>query len=297
MARTRRTELTHPTLHVYSRGADRQDIFSSDHDRHLFEHLLGDLPERFGVSIHAVALMHNHVHLIVDRTDGELSAAMQHLFGRYARSYNEHNGRSGPLFTGRFGVAEITSDEQLVQCSRYVHLNPLEFVPLDAITSYRWSSLGVYAGRRTGPTWLDTSLVPRALHRSDDDYVRFVLTPQPGDHCGRPLQPWTTLTLHCVDDAVQRVAGGRPAVSRRGRGDVARDLAIAAAVELRVRDTASIAAHHGMTSAVSVRTTARRVRVRCAQDDDLAARLRRIVSDLRARSARAGLSIELDEAS
>ncbi len=297
MARTRRTDLTHPTLHVYSRGADRQDIFSGDHDRHLFEQLLGDLPERFGVAVHAVALMHNHVHLIVDRSDGDLSAAMQHLFGRYARSYNERTDRSGPLFTGRFGVTEITSDEQLVQCSRYVHLNPLEFVPLDAITSYRWSSLGVYAGHRSGPEWLDTSLVPRVLHYSDHEYVRFVLTPQPGDCRGRPVQPWAALTLGDVDAAVVIVTGHRPAMSRRGRGDLARDLAIAAAVELRVGDTASIADHHGMTSAVSVRTTARRVRVRCSEDAHLAGRLRRIVGELRGRAARAGLSSELDVAS
>lgn len=296
MTRARRSELIHPTLHVYSRGADRQDIFSGDRDHQLFEELLAELPARSGIRILAVAQMSNHVHLIVDRSDGDVSAAMQHLFGRYALAYNERTERTGPLFSGRFGATEIASDAQLLQCSRYLHLNPLDIVPLEAVTTYRWSSLGVYAGRRAAPDWLETTRLPRLFHTNDAEYLRFVLTPQPGDRHGRPTEPWRPLTLDDVADAVAAEGGGRPGHVRRGRTDLARQLAITLAVELRVADTATIADHHGL-SPVSVRTTARRLRVARADDPVLAGLAERVGRRLRRTEAAGGFVEPLGRAS
>jgi hypothetical protein len=221
---------------------------------------------------------------------------MRHLFSRYALGYNQRTERTGPLFSGRFGATEITSDEQALQCSRYVHLNPLDIVPLPAITAYRWSSLGVYAGRRAAPDWLETGRIPRLLHRSDEEYLRFVLTPQPGDQHGRPVQPWRTLTLDDVTDAVAAEGAGRPLAARRGRTDLARRLAIGLALELRVADAGTIAAHHGL-SPVSVRTAARRLRVARAEDPTLAARFDRIARRLRRTEAAGGYVSTLDAAS
>lgn len=296
MARTRRFELLHPTLHIYSRGADRQDIFSADRDHALFEELLAELPQRFGIEVHAVAQMNNHVHLIVDRSEGDVSAAMQFLFSRYALAYNQRTERTGPLFSGRFGATEITSDEQLLQCSRYLHLNPLDIVPRSAITAYRWSSLGVYAGRRDVPDWLQTERIPRLFHRTDDEYLRFVLTPQPGDRQGRPTTPWRTLTLHDVTDAVAAEGGGYPLAVRRGRTDLARRLAIGLALELRVADVGTLAEHHGISPA-GVRNAARRLRVARSDDPSLKTRFDRIARRLKRTEAAAGYVHALDDAS
>ena len=47
MGRHRRDLSASNWFHVNNRGSDRQDIFSSDQDRHLFEELFGDVAERF----------------------------------------------------------------------------------------------------------------------------------------------------------------------------------------------------------------------------------------------------------
>ncbi|MEL6892358.1 MAG: transposase [Actinomycetota bacterium] len=292
MARARRTDLVQPFLHIYSRGADQQDIFSADHDRRLLEQLMAEASERHAIGIHALAFMYNHFHVIVDRrSGGDVSAALQFALGRYALAYNAAAERTGPLFTGRFGATEIETSEQLLQCSRYLHLNPLEFVPLAAITSYRWSTLSAYAGRREAPPWLTTDYLPSLYHRSAEEYVEFVLAPQASDRYGRPVQPWQTLTLTDVDDAVRHHSSGvRQRAPRRGVSDSTL-LAITAAVQLRVEKSAAIAAHHGLGSCSSARTAARRGRVRAARDEAFRRRLNAVLDRLRFLADNAGLTL------
>ena len=103
--------------HVMNRGADRQDIFSSDHDRLFFEHHLGDLDKRGLLETHAYALMDNHFHTLV-RSPGSLSDAMHRLGCEYARWYNNEHGRDGPLFRNRFVSISVTSEEQLPRVTR-----------------------------------------------------------------------------------------------------------------------------------------------------------------------------------
>ena len=127
-----------------NRGADRQDIFSDDDDRHMFEHHAGDLVRRGLLEIHAYALMDNHFHFLGRSPQGELSAAMHRLGCEYARWYNRRHRRDGPLFRNRFVSVLIDDEEQLLVASRYIHRNPLAFVPPAALGAYRWSSLGPY---------------------------------------------------------------------------------------------------------------------------------------------------------
>lgn len=282
MPRRRRIDLTSPLLHIWTRGVDRQDIFTTDRDRQVFEQRLADMVEHTGVSIHAYAFMHNHVHLIVDRRNGDVSAALGGVLARYATYFNRSTERTGPLFSGRFGATSIDTDDQALQCSRYVHLNPLEFVPRPAIAAYRWSSLGIYAERRPNPGWVTTDFLAALRHRSPSEYVRYVLEPQSTDQHGRPRRPWDVLTLDDVDDTVADVTRQRPAIDPSGRLNTSARIAVAAAIELRVRASADIAAHHGLASAVTARTTARRTRVHAQQDPALDRQLRQVVDRLRA---------------
>ncbi|MEM1333687.1 MAG: transposase [Actinomycetota bacterium] len=276
MARQRRTQLTAPKLHVFTRGADRQDLFFDDADRVLFERYLGDAAGSFGLVIDAYALMTNHVHLLVDRSSGDVSGGMKHVLGRYAQHLNVRSDRTGPVFDNRFGCVEIESDEQQLQCSRYIHLNPLAFVPRPAIEAYRWSSLGVYAGRRASPDWLRTGQVARTHHTTDREYVEFVLRPQPGDDSvGRPPVAWPSLTLEILETVVADVAGvgADPIRGAGGQRPELRALAVGLACELRIASPIEVAAHFGFTSTSSVRSAASRFRVRRSREpgfDELA---------------------------
>ena len=266
--------------HVTLRGADRQDVFTDDHDRVHVEHLLGEIAVRFGVETHAYCFMSNHLHLLEHCTDGHLSEALQYAASAYASRYNWRHGRSGPLFGGRFHSTTIESDEQLLQTSRYIHRNPLAFVSEPSLEAYRWSSLGVYLGRRARPPWLQTATVLGLVGGSAADYGAFVMDRQPTDPAPshRRLAP----TRADVELAVCSTAGAdRAALHTTARGvrNDARLLTILLLTELRCATTEQLVEWYGFTSTSSVRNAARRARVLEA-DDPVFARLRQRAEDL-----------------
>ena len=61
MSRQWRIEYPGAIYHVLSRGNNRQEIFKTDDDRHLFLELLEELSARFHVGIYAYVLMSNHI--------------------------------------------------------------------------------------------------------------------------------------------------------------------------------------------------------------------------------------------
>ena len=145
--------------HVVNRGGSRRPIFLDDRDRVEFLRLLDVVHERFGVRVHAYCLMTNHYHLFVECPDGGISDAM-HLIGSvYVRHANERAGRDGPLFTDRFYAKPVTEDAYVLRLVRYIHQNPLAFLPPDRLRDYRWSSLRAYLGDRRVPRWLDVDTV------------------------------------------------------------------------------------------------------------------------------------------
>lgn len=73
MARPLHIEIRGGRYHVTARVDDRRDIFRDDRDRqHLIE-LLAELPERFGVGLHAYVLMRNHSRLLPETPEANLS--------------------------------------------------------------------------------------------------------------------------------------------------------------------------------------------------------------------------------
>lgn len=159
MGRPHRIQGSGIWYHVVNRGVAREPIFFDACDRTEFLRLLGLAHERFGVRVHAYCLMTNHYHLLLECPDGGISEAM-HLVGSvYVRHTNERIGRDGPLFTDRFYAKPVTEDAYALRVVRYIHRNPLAFVPLDRLREYRWSSLRDYLGARPAPGWLEIDTV------------------------------------------------------------------------------------------------------------------------------------------
>ena len=145
--------------HVVNRGVARQPIFIDDRDRVEFLRLLGVVHERFGVNTHALCLMTNHYHLVLECPAGGLTPAMHLLGSVFVRHHNERVGRDGPLFKDRFYAKPVTTDGYLLRLVNYVHQNPLAMLSDGDLLRYRWSSLRVYSGDRRRPEWLRTDLV------------------------------------------------------------------------------------------------------------------------------------------
>jgi len=282
MGRPHRIDTTGAWHHLMNRGADRQDIFSSDDDRFVFEDQLGELARRGLLEIHAYTLMGNHFHVLGRSPEGELSRAMHRLGSEYARWYNHEHHRDGPLFRNRFVSVAVGSTEQLLTESRYIHRNPLAFVPTASLAAYRWSSLGPYLRRRERPDWLRLDLID-GLIGDPDQHRTFVEASHPSD---KDHSRWQTMRppvdLADIERAIQEVTGTDPAcsVADGPRSNDRLSIAIVLAVELRAATAEQLARRYGASSPASTRAAARRGRVRLGADPAFARLRDRAMSQL-----------------
>lgn len=63
--------------------------------------------------------------IVRQKKDDAISSFMHNLNTSYTKFFNLNNKRVGRLFEYTFKATEISSDEQLIHVSRYIHLNPL----------------------------------------------------------------------------------------------------------------------------------------------------------------------------
>ena len=100
--------------------------------------------------------MTNHIHLIVNpgETPTNVSELMKRLAGRQTRYVNRLENRTGSLWDRRYGISPIDTDEYLLQCCRYVELNPVKAKMCLSAEQYRWSSYQAKLGL-VQSIWLD----------------------------------------------------------------------------------------------------------------------------------------------
>ncbi len=139
----RRARLSLPGIpwHIIQRGNNRSVCFYAEEDYRRYIDDLTEQSRRFGCTVHAYALMTNHVHLLLTpaRTDsaGQL---MKHLGQRYVQYVNRAYRRSGTLWEGRFRSCLTQSEDYLLACYRYIELNPVRAGMVRHPRDYRWSS-------------------------------------------------------------------------------------------------------------------------------------------------------------
>jgi REP element-mobilizing transposase RayT len=117
MARPWRIEYEGALYHVLSRGNHQQDIFFTDKDRHAFLGALGQMSERFDVTIFAYVLMGNHYHLLLRTDTANLSKSMQWMGTAYTTRFNMKHSRNGHLFQGRYKSIVVENEFYLLQLS------------------------------------------------------------------------------------------------------------------------------------------------------------------------------------
>ncbi|MBI2095526.1 MAG: transposase [Candidatus Omnitrophica bacterium] len=153
MARPIRIEYPDAFYHVISRGNERRAVFRGDDDYELFLSTLEEASDRFDTLIHAYCLMANHLHLLIQTKDSNLSQFMKRLLGVYTIRFNRRHKRQGHLFQGRYKAYLIDQDSYFLQLSRYIHLNPVKAKLSVSAEKYRWSSMQFFL-RRDGPSCL-----------------------------------------------------------------------------------------------------------------------------------------------
>lgn len=148
MTRIRRIDYPNAIHHVTQRGNDRQLLFETPDDYRVFLETLAECVARYRWQVLSYCLMPNHLHLLLQTPDANLSLGMRRLTGSYARQFNAAHDRSGHVFQGRFGSRLIEDEEHLHAALAYIALNPvragLSATPQDWI----WSSHAELAGVR-----------------------------------------------------------------------------------------------------------------------------------------------------
>lgn len=141
MARLTRLDVPGVPQHVIQRGNDRQPCFFADADYLRYRNDLRELALRENCAVHAYALMTNHVHLLMTpTTSGGVARVMQSLGRRYVRYINDRYHRTGTLWEGRYKACLVDDGNYLMQCYRYIELNPLRAAMVADPGNYSWSS-------------------------------------------------------------------------------------------------------------------------------------------------------------
>ncbi len=155
MARKLRVQYEGAIYHVTMRGVERRAIFKDDRDRERFVQRLGEVVGECGVRLYLFVLMRNHVHLLVETPQANVSAFMHKFQTAYTVFYNRRHRRAGHLMQGRFGAVLVQGDRYLLNLSRYIHLNPVFVGDVrrqepglrrQHLRDYPWSSYRGYAG-------------------------------------------------------------------------------------------------------------------------------------------------------
>lgn len=133
---------------------NRQRCFVDERDYQLYIGLLQEFAGPSACSIHAFALMPNHVHLLVTPQDATGAANLMKAVGeRYSQHFNRAHARVGTLWEGRFRSSLVDSADYLLQCYRYIELNPVRACLVQRPGEWSWSSFRVNA-LGEGSTWI-----------------------------------------------------------------------------------------------------------------------------------------------
>ena len=137
--------VTGKKYHVFNRGVDKREVFTTKPDYlrfylsldvfntiepcHNFDAAKNKQRLRSDklVQIYAFALLPNHFHMIIGQlVDGGISEFMKRLSGGYTSYFNESNDRVGSLFQGTF--KRILIDSEAYYKYLFVYVNENHFV-------------------------------------------------------------------------------------------------------------------------------------------------------------------------
>jgi putative transposase len=146
MPRTARSIPVNFALHIACRGNNRLNIFRDDNDKQYYYDLLKDFKDQNVVIILHYCIMNTHVHLIVWVDKYTLLAKfMKQVNLSYFAYYKRKYGYCGHLWQGRYKSKIINEDSYLIQCGKYVALNPVRGGIVSLPGEYIFSSYNYYA--------------------------------------------------------------------------------------------------------------------------------------------------------
>jgi putative transposase len=121
MPRRARLDAEGALHHVIVRGINRADLFADDIDRKKFLERLGEVMGETGFSVHAFAIMRNHVHILVRSGATGLSAAMRKLLTWYAIYFNRRHRRQA--ICSRIAISRSSAKRSPISSNWYTSIS------------------------------------------------------------------------------------------------------------------------------------------------------------------------------
>lgn len=150
MPRRARYYLPDVPQHLIQRGNNQQTIFFCPNDYEFYLDCLRDASECYSCVLHAYVLMPNHVHLLVTPHNADSLPRMMQSIGRcFVQHINHANQRTGTLWEGRYRACLVEPHEYLLECTRYIEMNPVRHGLVTVADDHPWSSIRHHAWGKT----------------------------------------------------------------------------------------------------------------------------------------------------
>lgn len=143
MASPKRPWVSGAIYHITNRGNRQEIIFRENIDYIVYLGILKEtlkFYENDNYKLISYCLMSNHVHLLLKTGRKDPSFFMRRVNSMYARYFNSKYQYIGHLFQGRYFSNLINNVIELLEFSRYIHLNPVRAKMVDSPEKYMWSS-------------------------------------------------------------------------------------------------------------------------------------------------------------
>jgi putative transposase len=152
MARLARLAFAGHAHLVVLAGVEEQPLFADDEDRRRFMVALLECSRACGVALHAYALLDDQVLMLATpAADGALARFMQRLGRKYVAGFNRRHGRSGPLWSRRYGAVAIDPASQGWRCIRLIEQAPVRAGRVAHPRDWPWSSAAHHVGGARNP--------------------------------------------------------------------------------------------------------------------------------------------------
>lgn len=145
MGRLRRPYLPGAIFHVTARTIRRERWFTPPLRTIALEAIAATVP-RSGSRLLAVAIMPNHLHLVVQQGEKHLKRLMQPLLRRLAGAVQKAHDLEGPVFWRPSGYTPCLHPAHARHAIAYTHLNPFKGRLCDDFARYPWTSHVLYDG-------------------------------------------------------------------------------------------------------------------------------------------------------
>ena len=135
--------------HVIVQGINKEYIFEKEEYIEKYKELIIKKLDESNVIILAYCIMNNHAHLLIFSEKSEyVGKYMQRLNTSYSQFYNKINNRVGYVFRNRYYSQDILTAQQLYNCLRYIHNNPVKAGITRTMKGYKYSSYNEFLGKK-----------------------------------------------------------------------------------------------------------------------------------------------------